>query len=261
LVLRSWFFVNMTRPVIGVTRCSKIDDYVTSVEKSGAVARVLEVSESPRSLVTKLDGLVLTGGGDVDPIFYGEARHPDVYDAEPGRDEFEIDLARRAMDADLPVLAICRGSQVLNVAAGGSLVQDIPSSVTTELSHRIDVPKDCVAHDVSVARGSRLHDALGGAVDAACTCRVNSRHHQSVGRLGGRLVATATAPDGVIEGIESPEARFCVGVQWHPENFWQTGEFRPLFDAFVGAARERLAARASGADGASGEDSSNDQRQ
>ena len=115
-------------PVIGVTRCSRLDDYVASVEQSGARRAVLEVSESPRALVAELDGVLLTGGGDVDPVFYGEERHPEVYDAEPGRDEFEIDLARRAMDADLPLLAICRGAQVLNVAAGGTLVQDIPSA-------------------------------------------------------------------------------------------------------------------------------------
>ena len=245
--------IHRSQPVIGVTFCGRLDDYVTSVEQSGAVARVLEVSESPRALVAELDGILFTGGGDVDPVFYHEPRHPEVYDAEPGRDEFEIDLARRAMDADLPVLAICRGAQILNVAAGGTLVQDIPSAITTELSHSIDVPKDCVAHDIRIARGSRLHQVLGGAVDAECACRVNSRHHQSVGRLGGGLVATAEAADGVVEGIEVPEARFCVGVQWHPENFWRTGEFRPLFDAFVGAARERLAARGSGQDGASGE--------
>jgi putative glutamine amidotransferase len=161
------------------------------------------------------------------------------------------------MDADLPVLAICRGSQVLNVAAGGSLIQDIPSAMTTELPHSVDVPKDCVAHEVRVTQGSRLHEVLGSAVDAACACRVNSRHHQSVARIGGRLVATAIASDGVIEGIEAPAARFCVGVQWHPENFWRSGEFRALFDAFVGAARERLAARGSGGDGDSGEQKSN----
>jgi len=226
-------------PVIGVTRCSRLDDYVSSVEQAGARARVLEVSESPRALVETLDGVLLTGGGDVDPVLYGEERHPSVEDAEPGRDEFEIDLARRAMEADMPLLAICRGAQVLNVAAGGTLVQDIPSSVTTDLSHTLTEPKDCVAHPIAVARGSRLHAALGGAVDAACTCRVNSRHHQSVGMLGSELVASAVAPDGVIEAIEAPKSRFCVGVQWHPENFWRTGEFRPLFDAFVEAARLR----------------------
>jgi putative glutamine amidotransferase len=230
-------------PVIGVTRCSRLDDYLASVERSGARARVLEVSESPRAVIDTIDGVLLTGGGDVDPVFYGQERHPSVYDAEPGRDEFEIDLARRAMEADLPVLAICRGAQVLNVAAGGTLVQDIPSAVTTELTHSLDVPKDSVAHDIHIISDTRLHAALGGAVDASCACHVNSRHHQSVGSLGKSLVASATAPDGVIEGIEAPEARFCVGVQWHPENFWRTGEFRPLFDAFVAAARDRLAAK------------------
>jgi putative glutamine amidotransferase len=230
-------------PVIGVTRCSRLDDYLASVERSGARARVLEVSESPRAVIEKVDGVLLTGGGDVDPVFYGQERHPTVDDAEPGRDEFEIDLARRAMEANLPVLAICRGSQVLNVAAGGTLVQDIPSSVNTDLTHSLQMPKDSVAHDIQIVSDTRLHAALGSAVDASCGCRVNSRHHQSVGTLGRSLVASATAPDGVIEGIEAPEARFCVGVQWHPENFWRTGEFRPLFDAFVAAARERLAAR------------------
>ena len=226
-------------PVIGVTRCSRLDDYVASVEQSGARARVLEVSESPRALMDALDGVLLTGGGDVDPVLYGEERHPSIEDAEPGRDEFEIDLARRARAADMPLLAICRGAQVLNVASGGTLVQDIPSAVTTDLSHSLTIPKDCIAHAVQITRGSRLHNALGASVDAACTCRVNSRHHQSVGTIGQDLVASAIAPDGVVEAIEDPKAAFCVGVQWHPENFWRTGEFRPLFDAFVEAARLR----------------------
>lgn len=230
-------------PVIGVTRCSRLDDYIASVERSGARARVLEVSESPRSLLQAIDGVLLTGGGDVDPAFYGEDRHETVDDAEPGRDEFELDLARRAMEQDFPLLAICRGAQVLNVAAGGTLVQDIPSAVTTDLLHSLTEPKDCLAHDIQVVSDSRLHAVLGDAVNASCACRVNSRHHQSVGRLGRELVASATAPDGVIEAIEAPDATFCVGVQWHPENFWRTGEFKPLFDAFVEAARERLGAR------------------
>jgi putative glutamine amidotransferase len=226
-------------PVIGVTRCSKLDDYVASVERSGARARVLEVSESPRAVLQTIDGVLLTGGGDVDPAFYGEDRHETVEDAEPGRDEFELDLARRAMEQDVPLLAICRGAQVLNVAAGGTLVQDIPTAVTTDLSHRLSEPKNAVAHDIEVAVDSRLHGALGTAVSASA-CRVNSRHHQSVGKLGRNLHASATAPDGVIEGIEAPDATFCLGVQWHPENFWRTGEFKSLFDAFVAAARDRM---------------------
>ena len=198
---------------------------------------MLEVSESRAKLLNEIHGLLLTGGGDVDPALYGEDRHPATDDAEPGRDEFEIDLARRAMDADLPVLAICRGAQVLNVAAGGTLVQDIPSEVRSELAHRIPEPKDAVAHGVRVTSGSQLDRAMNGRVE-----RVNSRHHQSIARLGPGLVASATAPDGVVEAIERESATWCVGVQWHPENFWRTGEFAPLFESFVAAARGRRSA-------------------
>jgi putative glutamine amidotransferase len=224
------------KPVIGITRCSSLDDYVASVEQAGGRVRVLEVSESPKKVIGEIHGVLLTGGGDVDPVFYGEERDSSIQDAEPGRDEFEIDLARRAIEADLPVLAICRGAQVLNVAAGGSLVHDIPTAITTDLPHSIDRPKDAVAHDVKVTPGTRLHRALGGAVSAGHTCRVNSRHHQSVGRVGRNLSASATAEDGVVEAIENSAADFCVGVQWHPENFWRTGDFSPLFDSFVQSA-------------------------
>lgn len=231
-----------TPPVIGVTRCSRIDDYITSVEKSGARARVLEVTESPRKVLSEIDGLLLTGGGDVDPVFYGAGRHPSVQDAEPGRDEFEIDLARRAMQEDVPLLAICRGAQVLNVAAGGTLVQDIPSGVPSGLPHSIATPKNAECHEIAVQAGSKLAGVLSATVSSDCSCRVNSRHHQSVERPGEHLVVSARAADGVIEAIEAPEAAFCIGVQWHPENFWETGEFRPLFDGFVRAASARRSA-------------------
>jgi putative glutamine amidotransferase len=230
-------------PVIGVTRCSRLNDYVASVEQAGGRARVLEIGESPRSLVNELDAVLLTGGGDIDPVLYGEERHATVDDAEPGRDEFELDLARRAMAADLPLLAICRGAQVLNVAAGGTLVQDIPSSITTTVPHSVKQPGNAVAHTVQIEPGSRLERALGSTVDSSHHCRVNSRHHQSVARIGAGLRPSARADDGVVEAIERPDAAFCLGVQWHPENFWTTGEFAPLFDSFIAAARERLAAR------------------
>jgi putative glutamine amidotransferase len=225
--------------IIGVTRCSKLEDYLASVEQAGARARILEVSESARKVLDEVDAILLTGGGDVDPVFYGEDRHPLTHDAEPGRDEFEIDLARRAMAGDVPVLAICRGAQVLNVAAGGTLVQDIPSAVASGLTHSIAEPKNLDCHDIDVVPGTKLSAVLGDSIAAACSCRVNSRHHQSVGRPGEGLIVSARARDGVIEGIEKPDAAFCIGVQWHPENFWQSGEFTPLFAAFVRAARER----------------------
>jgi putative glutamine amidotransferase len=227
------------KPVIGITRCSRLDDYVASVEGAGGRARVLEIGESPRALIEQLDGLLLTGGGDIDPALYGEDRHPDVDDAEPGRDEFEIDLARRSMNASLPLLAICRGAQVLNVAAGGTLIQDIPSALKTDVPHRLTEPKDAVAHEVSVAPGTKLQRALGERAVAG-TVPVNSRHHQSVGRLGEGLRQAASAADGIVEAIESAADGYCIGVQWHPENFWRTGEFAPLFQSFVAAARARM---------------------
>jgi putative glutamine amidotransferase len=227
------------KPVIGVTRCSKLPDYLTSVEQAGGAPRVLGFDESAATVVREIDGLLLTGGGDVDPALYGEDRHPTVQDAEPGRDAFELELVRRAMASDVPLLAICRGAQVLNVADGGTLVQDIPSAVPTDLPHSVDERPDCVAHAIAIEEGSRLSRVLGRDARAICDCRVNSRHHQSIGRLGARLTVSARSDDGIVEAIENPAARFCIGVQWHPENFWRTGEFAPLFEAFIAAARAR----------------------
>jgi putative glutamine amidotransferase len=222
-------------PLIGITRCSKLDDYAASLEQAGARFRILEVTESPRDVLERVDGVLLTGGGDVDPVFYGEDRHPSTVDAEPGRDEFEIDLARRALTRGTPLLAICRGVQVLNVAAGGTLVQDIPSEIATGLAHSVQQPKDLECHDIHVEPGSRLSRILGEAAPA-CSCRVNSRHHQAVGAVAPGFLVSARAADGVVEAIEKPDAPFCIGVQWHPENFWRTGQFNGLFDAFVAAA-------------------------
>ena len=228
------------RPLIGVTRCSKLEDYLKSVEQAGGVPRVLEFEERPEAVLREVGAVLLTGGGDVDPTLYGEERHPTVHDAEPGRDAFELQLARSAIKHDVPLLAICRGAQVLNVAAGGTLVQDIPSTVETDLPHSVTERPDCIAHGIRVEPTSRLAEVLGARTPDVCDCRVNSRHHQSVGRVGNGLTVSARSDDGVIEAIEKPSARFCIGVQWHPENFWRTGEFGRLFEAFVDAARTRL---------------------
>jgi len=225
----------MSRPLIGITPCSRVDDYVESVKRAGAEPVVLSTSDDPRAVLDRVDAILLTGGLDVDPALYGEAPHPTTEPA-PDRDRFEVPLSRAAVERDVPVLAICRGVQVLNVASGGTLVQDIPSAVTSDLEHSIDVPKDQIAHDVRVTDGTRLAEALGPGTRLD-TCSVNSRHHQSVGRVAPQFVVSAVSPDGVIEAIERPGAQFCVGVQWHPENFWRTGEFDGLFDAFVDAAR------------------------
>jgi putative glutamine amidotransferase len=211
-----------------------VDDYVESVKRAGGEPVILKNSDDAAAVPRRIDGLLLTGGLDVDPALYGETPHPTTEPA-PERDRFEIPLSKAAIEQDLPLFAICRGVQVLNVAAGGSLIQDIPSSVTTELNHSIDLPKAHFAHAVKITPGTKLAEALGPSADLE-TCAVNSRHHQSVGRVAPSFVVSAVSPDGVVEAIERPDRAFCVGVQWHPENFWRTGEFDRLFERFVEAA-------------------------
>lgn len=233
------------KPVIGVTPCSRLGDYLESVKRAGGEPVVLRNSDDPADVLARVDGLLLTGGADVDPELYGQDRHQRT-ETDPDRDRFELPLARAALAADAPLLAICRGVQVLNVAAGGTLVQDLPSEMPSNLQHSIDVPKNHPAHTVRIEPGTRLAAAMGRAasIDA---CAVNSRHHQAVDAVAPEFVACAASPDGVIEAIERPSASFCVGVQWHPENFWRTGEFDSLFRSFVDAAvtrAERDATRA-----------------
>ena len=223
------------RPRIGITSCTKNADYEESVRRAGGEPVVLDWSalSSATDALSGVDGILMTGGPDVDPVEYGEERQPHVVSLAPSaRDRFELALAREALEQDAPLLAICRGMQVLTVAAGGSLVQDIPSSVPDAVTHDVKHPKNAIAHTVQIAHGSRVAQLLD-----ATEARVNSRHHQAVKRVGEGLEVTATAPDGIIEGIEKPEARFCVAVEWHPENFVETGEFLPLFEGLVRASK------------------------
>ena len=149
------------------------------------------------------------------------------------RDDFEIALARQALERDVPLLAICRGQQVLNVAAGGTLVQDIPSQVAGTVNHDPDAERWQTTHDVEIVPGTRLRAILGQDRVA-----VNSFHHQAVKDLGRGLVPSAHGSDGIIEGMEMPDRRFMIGVQWHPESFWDRPRtFQPLFEALVNAAR------------------------
>lgn len=226
---------------IGITPCARLDDYVESVRRAGGQPVVLSNSDDPAAVIRGLDGLLLTGGLDVDPALYGEDAHETTQIA-PERDRFEVPLSRAAMEHDVPIFAICRGVQVLNVAGGGSLVQDIASTMTSDLNHSVDVPKNHVAHAVRITPGTRLAAALGPDADLE-TCPVNSRHHQSVARVAPAFVVSAVSPDGVVEAIERPDRTFCVGVQWHPENFVQSGEFSGLFREFVEAASRRRVTR------------------
>ena len=225
--------------VIGISTCRKLEDYRQSVIHVGGDPRILDSSMTVDQALEGVDGLMLTGGGDVAPARYGEAPHPSVEEAEPGRDEFEIALIAGARARGIPILAICRGVQVLNVACGGTLVQDIPSQIAGALPHSLPVPQHQpydLAHEVWVDKDSLLAKLMRERlVDEAL--QVNSRHHQAVKAVAPGFVVSATAPDGVIEAIEDPKAPFCLGVQWHPENFFRTGEFRALFEGFLEAAK------------------------
>jgi len=229
---------DVKRPVIGVAWPR--EDYLSALERAGADVRQLNPeTDSLPAAIDGCDGVLLTGGEDVDPAEYGDTeRHPTV-ELAPVRDRYELRLARIALERHLPLLAICRGAQVLNVAAGGTLIQDIPSQHPTHITHSILLPKNVAVHDVAVKPHTCLSVLLAGRLAAGDHVAVNSRHHQSVKNPAPGFVVSATAPDGVVEAIEKPDAAFCVGVQWHPENFWQTGEFSPLFDGFVKAARDR----------------------
>ena len=223
--------------LVAIARCSKLPDYEESVRRAGGEPWVVDVQTvSPADVVARASGILLAGGGDVQPALYGVPPHPTFAAAESGRDEYEIELIHEALERDMPLFAICRGIQVLNVARGGTLVQDIPSELPDALPHTLAVPPHAsfeLAHEVWIEKDSLLARLMNERLSPLDTCDVNSRHHQAVRTLGEGLIATATAPDGVIEAVEDPSRRFCLGVQWHPENFYRTGEFREVFEGFV----------------------------
>ena len=228
--------------LIAISTCRKLEDYRQSILHAGGEVRIIDPSMRVPDALAGVAGLLLTGGGDVEPARYGETPHQKLEEVDPARDEFEIALIVAARSRDLPIFAICRGVQVLNVAAGGTLVQDIPSEVSGALKHSLVVPPHPpyeLAHEVWVEKDSLLAKLMGDRLVGSDTCDVNSRHHQAVKAIGQGFRVSATAPDGVIEAIEDPAARFCLGVQWHPENFWRTGEFRALYEGFLDAASPR----------------------
>lgn len=239
----------MPRPFIGLTTSVTIEQYperayvnaayIRAVQGAGGVPVLLPPqldAESVRALWERLDGLVLTGGGDIDPNRFGERPHGTVYEVSPARDELELSLVGSAMDAAVPLFAICRGIQVLNVALGGTLWQDLPSDVGIAVTHSQKERRDVATHPVTVTGETQLADVLG-----AHEITVNSFHHQAIRKLGGGLRDVAWAPDGVIEGVELPEApALVVGVQWHPEDLVdRDAGARNLFRALIDAAAAR----------------------
>lgn len=239
----------MTKPLIGIgsdiyitpgerDRAFAYTTYVDALRRAGAVPVVVPPQpENARELIDSLDGILLAGGYDCDPAVYGQETHPTVEPMDVRRQENDLSLARIARERGIPTLGICLGVQVMNVAAGGTLIQDIDSEHQTEIEHVSD-PEDRARHDVLVEADTRLGKILG-----AREFNVNSSHHQAIREVGSGLRITAHAPDGIIEGLEDPKHPFYVGVQWHPEDMPSEDSARRIFGAFVEAAKAFAEAR------------------
>ena len=235
----------MAKPIIGIgsdvqyvegerDRAFMFLTYVDSLRRAGAVPVLIPPQpENAAELAEGLDGILLAGGDDCDPELYGQARHPKVVELmDSRRQSNDLTLAKVARERGIPTLGICLGLQMMNVAAGGTLVQDIDSDVETEIQHA-SLPADRVRHDVIIEQGTKL-----ASIVPAVELNVNSSHHQAMGAVADGLRVTAHAPDGVVEGLEDPRHPFYVGVQWHPEDMAGEGSASTLFGAFVEAARE-----------------------
>lgn len=228
----------VTRNWDGQPRSGVNANYVRSVLAAGGLPIIFVPDLSPEETVElfgECDGLLLTGGEDVDPCHYGATPHPKLGTVDPRRDANELALVAEARARDLPILGICRGIQLCNVALGGTLFQDLPSERPGTIDHDPSTARDVRSHPVTVTEHSRLADILGTTELAA-----NSFHHQAIDRLGNGLVATAVAPDGLIEGVESTDPHdWIIAVQWHPEELAHEPDAADLklFSALITAAR------------------------
>ena len=240
----------MTAPLIGITiqKSSKdtanknqyiMDSYIRAVLRAGGIPLLIPLGIPNRDLdilLQRLDGLLLSGGGDIDPQRYRAQPHPTLFSVDSERDRMEIQLVRYADKAKKPFLAICRGIQVLNVAMGGSLYVDLDSYYRNPIPHRYDsiTQRDFLAHRVDLVEGSLLQQVLGTS-----PFWVNSLHHQGLKLVGKGLTASAYAPDQLVEGVELNEHPFGIGVQWHPESLPESPQTIQLFEAFIRAAGDR----------------------
>lgn len=237
------------KPVIGLTHSIMLDEktlhmplaYANAVRAAGGIPVLLPANDNEADVMRMLDmidGLLLTGGDDVDPLLYGEEQRWQSGDICPLRDAYEMLLCRCAFARrELPVLGICRGIQIMNVALGGTLWQDLASQKPDSIAHRQKQTSAHVSHSVSLAQDSLISSIFGNAEQLL----VNSHHHQAVKAPGSGLVVTATAPDGVIEAVEDPTRDFFLGVQWHPEQLFnhdRSACHAKLFEAFVSACKK-----------------------
>ncbi len=233
----------MHKPLIGIgsdvlrqdgerDRAFVFTTYVESLKRAGAVPVLVPPQpENAGDVIDGLDGILLAGGDDCDPAIYGEERHGTVEPMDPRRQSNDLTLARLARERGIPTLGICLGVQMMNVAAGGTLVQDINSEIQTEIDHASE-PSDRHRHEVIIEETSHLAEIVRER-----ELNVNSSHHQAIKRVGDGLRVTAEAPDGIIEGLEDPRHPFYIGVQWHPEDMSGEASAGAIFRAFVEAAR------------------------
>lgn len=231
------------KPIIGITTYGRVLDnryslpaaYVSAVERAGGQPVLIPPSDSQAErYLAFLDGLVLAGGGDIDPSHYGGQRHETLYGIDPPRDRMELALAREAMRVGCPMFGICRGMQLINVALGGSLIEHLPDEVGDDILHRA-LPRDPTPHDVTIEAESSLARIAG-----ATQIRPMSWHHQGIRKMGDGLRVAARAPDGLIEAIERPGEHWLIAVQWHPElSAHEDPTQQRLFDTLVEVAGNR----------------------
>lgn len=228
-------------PVIGITFVENIEDdpsnnYIRAIKEFDGIPRTLYPGIS-EDAYADIDGLLLTGGGDIHPNNFDAEWHPALYNVREDRDALEIPLCQKAIADDLPVFGICRGIQIMSVAMGGSLYQDIPSEFPKEASCQSQVNNVDSRHTIEIVAGSRLNRITGKRTD-----EVNSAHHQAVREKGEGFEVTARTTEGIIEAMENKSKRFVLGVQYHPERMIETADFqehrRKLFKAFIEAASE-----------------------
>jgi putative glutamine amidotransferase len=239
----------MSKPIIGIgsdlsltpgkrDRAFVFTTYTEALRRAGAVPVLIPPQpENAAQLAEELDGILLAGGDDCDPAAYGEERHESVEPMDPRRQTNDFSLAKVSRERGIPTLGICLGLQVMNVAAGGTLLQDIESQHDTEIEHA-SIPEDRARHNVHIEQGTRLAQIVG-----AGELNVNSSHHQAIRQVGDGLRVTAHAPDGIVEGLEDPRHPFYLGVQWHPEDMTGEESAARIFGAFVEAARRHASER------------------
>ncbi|MET3574173.1 gamma-glutamyl-gamma-aminobutyrate hydrolase family protein [Bhargavaea ullalensis] len=233
------------KPIIGITTDVELDykhmlnyDYITAVSRAGGIPLLIPIGteNDAAEILGRLDGLIVTGGGDIDPTLFGEEPHRNLGEISPGRDASEMALIKEALQRDLPLLTICRGLQIMVIAEGGDMYQDIYAQIDRELlQHSQKAARTHTSHFVDTAEGSILREAAQNE-----RFRVNSYHHQAVREVKAPFAVSGMASDGIIEAVESTQHRFAVGVQWHPEALAAAGDEPSLrlFSRFIETAKE-----------------------